>query len=364
MDNNIITYAKNKLDCFSNENFNSVDSLILSWVSYMHFPKSIANINNWEGVRLADLFLREHFDEMFYEMWNVEGSLELFTALVSSPRFRDIRIMGFTEDIDVEKEKQFSAMTFQLTPEMLYVAFRGTDSTLVGWKEDFNMAFRYPVASQLDAEKYVAEVAKHCTGNIRIGGHSKGGNLAVASAINCSADIQNRIERIYSHDGPGFLESVLQSDAFIAIEPKIEKTLPQSSIIGMLLEHQEDYRIVKSNRFSIWQHDPFSWVVDDNDFCLIERLTPDARYLDQTLNSWIKSLSEEERERFVDALYGVLNTTNPTTFSELHSEWQKNIPAILRATSKLDEDTRSFIIQTVKSLISFSIKNVPEIFKK
>lgn len=97
---------------------------------------------------------------MFYEMWNVEGSLDLFTALVSSPRFRDIRIMGFTEEIDVEKEKQFSAMTFQLTPKMLYVAFRGTDSTLVGWKEDFNMAFRYPVASQLDAEKYVAEIAK------------------------------------------------------------------------------------------------------------------------------------------------------------------------------------------------------------
>ena len=160
--------------------------------------------------------------------------------------------------------------------------------------------------------------------------------------------------------GPGFLEHVLQSEAWTAIAPKIDKTLPQSSLVGMLLEQQENFRVVTSDRFSVWQHDPFSWCVEEGDFCIVDGLTPKAQYLDRTLNRWLCGLSPQERERFVDSLYGLVDTTRITTFHQLRENWQENIPAILRAASQLDEDTKEFLFQTVKALVGLGVKHYPE----
>ena len=225
------------------------------------------------------------------------------------------------------------------------------------------MAFQYPVHSQLEAQKFLKEAVKHCTGKILIGGHSKGGNLAVSSALNCNSSIKNRIECIYSHDGPGFLESVLNSKNFKDISSKIEKTLPQSSLVGMLLENQENFNIIKSNRVSFLQHYPFSWIVENNDFCYLKDLTTNARFLDTTLNKWISSLSNAERERFVDSLYKILNINQNSTLTEFRCDWKKNLPAIIQATSKMDEDTKSFLQETVKALFALGFKSFPELFK-
>ena len=171
---------------------------------------------------------------------------------------------------------QFAAMTFDLPDGSSYIAFRGTDATIVGWKEDFNMAFQYPVPSQAEAADYLNEAARHCRGKLYVGGHSKGGNLAVYAAANCRPDVSARLARVFSHDGPGFLEQALQSEAFRQVLPKIEKTLPQSSMIGMLLEHQENYKIVKSSSISIWQHNPFSWEINGDDFSYRAPIPPMA----------------------------------------------------------------------------------------
>lgn len=361
---NIVTYAEQMLAPFSSEPFHSVDSLILSWISYMHLPSSLSDVHSWKGVRFADLFRAEYFEELFRRVWDTDSSRRLFTAMAASPRFRDIRVMGYTERIDKKEEKQFAAVSFQLNDDLCYVAFRGTDSTLVGWKEDFNMAFQYPVPAQEDARIYLEETACHCTGQMMTGGHSKGGNLAVYAAANASPAVQERILHAYSHDGPGFLDTVLQSEPFVAIRDKIDKTLPQSSLVGMLLEQQENYQIVESNRFSFWQHDPFSWVVEGNCFHFIKELTPDARYFDHTLNEWVRSMSIPERERFVDSLFGLIDTEHIDSVDQLRAERQKSIPSILRAASQMDADTKGFLTQTVRALLSLSIRNVPELLKK
>ena len=189
-------------------------------------------------------------------------------------------------------------MTFRFPAGFSYLAFRGTDSTIVGWKEDFNMAFRCPVPAQESAARYVDEAADAIDGPLLCGGHSKGGNLAVYGAAMCSSGARNRIERVFSHDGPGFVEEFLNGDAFASLSGRIDKTLPQSSIFGMMFETQEDYAIVESTEFSLLQHNPFSWVVDGCDFVYCERLSAGARYVDGSIREMLLAVSPGERERF------------------------------------------------------------------
>lgn len=355
---NIITYTQENLDTFDKLPFNSVDSLILSSAAYIHFPDIIEEVENWKGIRLQELYRAEYFEEMFHNIPLSDDTRQLFFALAASPRFRDIRVMGYTEQFDLNTEKQFSAMTFQVQPDLFYIAYRGTDSTLVGWKEDFNMAFQSPIPSQEEAVRYMEKATLYCTGRILTGGHSKGGNLAVYASAMCRENIQNRITKIYSHDGPGFLETTLQSKEFQRIDSRIEKTIPQSSIVGMLLEHQEAFRIVKSNKSGFMQHDQFTWEIEENDFIYIEQLTKDAKFADKTLTDWLKQLTEDDRERFIDTLYSVLTANNLTSIDDFKADWQTAIPATFHAISQLDGDTKKFILHTLKQLASMGIKNV------
>ena len=356
--NNIITYTQENLATFEELPFSSVDSLILSSAAYIHFPDILPDISNWKGVRLQELYRAEFFEEMFHNIPLGEDTKKLFFALAASPRFRDIRIMGYTEQFDLVSEKQFSAMTFMVHPDLYYIAFRGTDSTLVGWKEDFNMTFKSPIPSQEEAVRYMEKAALYCPGKILTGGHSKGGNLAVYAAAMCRENIRNRISKIYSHDGPGFLESTLNTLEFQSINSRIEKTLPQSAVIGMLLEHRENFEIVKSNSLGLLQHDQFTWEIEGNHFIYIEHLTKNAKFTDKTLSDWLNQLSEEERERFVDALYSVLSANNLTSIDDFKAEWQSAIPATFHALTQLDGDTKKFILHTLKKLASMGIKNV------
>ena len=354
---NIITYTQENLDTFDLQPFSSVDSLILSSAAYIHFPDVIPEVENWKGIRIQELYRAEYFEEMFHNIPLCDDTKQLFFALAASPRFRDIRVMGYTEQFDITTEKQFSAVTFQVQPDLSYIAFRGTDSTLVGWKEDFNMAFKSPIPSQEEAVRYIEKAALYCSGKILTGGHSKGGNLAVYAAAMCRENIQSRIMKVYSHDGPGFLESTLQSREFKNISARIEKTLPQSSIVGMLLEHQEDFTIVKSNKSGLLQHDQYTWEIEGNNFIYIENLTRDAKFADKTLTDWLNQISEDDRERFVDALYSVLNANNLTTIDDFRTDWQTAIPATWHAASHLDGDTKRFLLHTLKQLASMGIKN-------
>ena len=358
--NNIITYAQTNLDTFDVQPFGPVDSLILSSLAYIHFPQALSDLNCWKGIRLCELYRAEYFPEMFSHILVMQEDLkQLFFALAASPRFRDLRIMGFTEQWDESSQKQFSATTFQFAPDFTYVAFRGTDASLIGWKEDFNMAFQCPVPSQLEAVKYLEKASFYCTGALHVGGHSKGGNLAVYASAMCQKNTQERILSIHSHDGPGFLESVLASEKFQSITQRIQKTLPQASIVGMLLENQEEFQIVKSNRSGLLQHDPFSWLIEEKQFVYIEKLARDARFADKTLTDWLHGISPDDRERFVDSLYAVLTSGGLTTVDDLRKDWHTALPATIHAMTQLDSDTKKFLLHTLKELASLGLKNVP-----
>lgn len=355
---NILDYVRTELDGFQTKPFNAVDSLVLSQFSYVHLEELVPRLHDHaHAVPFGALLKAERFASMFPGKDN--NNRDLLFALAASPRFRDMTLNYYVSTFDAHQEQQFAAVTYQLPgTEAAYVAYRGTDGTPVGWKEDFNMAFMSSVPSQEEGAAYLNAVARRFPGNLRVGGHSKGGNLAVYSAMNCRPAVQDRIVAAFSHDGPGFKDDVFQRPQFLKIQDRILKTLPQASVVGMLLENQERYAIVRSSRFGIMQHDPYSWTVEHGDFQYVDHFASSALYMNKTLHQWLGTLTDEKREEFIDTLFCVLEATNVTTIDELSRDWQKNALAMLEAMKMVDAETRASVMQTIKALMVASAQNL------
>ena len=367
MSETVIDYVKTEMRTFSEHPFHEVDSLVLAQFSYIHLGNLIAPPAAGavrKPLTLQQLYRAECFGHYFEGQIDAVKNRKLLAACAASPRFRDIGIAYYEQEFDETKEKQFCAMTFFINADTAYLAFRGTDTTLVGWKEDFNMAFLTPVPSQEAALGYTLSVAKLFRGNLMLGGHSKGGNLAVYAAMMSPQRLQNRIISIYSHDGPGFRDNVFSSDGYLRISNRIHKTLPQSSLVGMLLEHQENYAIVESTAVGIIQHNPYSWIVRNGDFVRLTTLTSGADYLNRTLSDWLAGLENEQREQFVDALYSVIAATDLTSLTELRDNWQSELSALIENMKTMDEPTRRILHETLRSLMHMAVRNLPTQMQK
>ena len=344
--------------------FNEVDSLILCQLSYINFDGLIPHDFTKKGTTLAvasQLFFGSKDFSARVDNGPLinPGTTALLRVAGESARFRDMRVCGYVNRFDGAQEKQFAAITFLPDDGTLFIAFRGTDNTLVGWKEDFNMAFMTPVPSQLESVDYIQRCANKLKGKIRMGGHSKGGNLAIYAATFCGTKIQKRIEAIYNNDGPGFDASVIDTEGFRAICPRIHTFIPQSSIVGMLLDHEEGYTVVESSESGIMQHDPLSWHVVGAHFICLESITKRSQFIDQTVKTWLKELNMEQREKFIDTLFSVIETVEAKTISELSLKWVKNSATIIKALSKLDDATKEAVLQAIQLLFRAAKANMP-----
>lgn len=356
---NIIDYVENEFHTLSEKKFNPVDSLVLSQVTNYFYDDLVGNLSSLKPpIYFKDLLKAEYFEKMFRSFIIPKKNKQLLFALSASPRFRNIQINYHVSKIDPIAEEQFSATTFIINNEFAYLGFRGTDNTVVGWKEDFNMAFVSPVPSQVEGVKYVNTVSKLIPHKLYIGGHSKGGNIAVYSAINCNESIKSRIVTVYSHDGPGFREEVTKSDEFKSTRNKINKTIPYSSLVGILLENHEDYHVVKSNGIGgIMQHDPFSWEVGKDNFIYMSELSAKSKYVNKTLNKWLSEISDDKRKQFIEALFDILDSTKSETITDIAVNWKTNLPIILDAIKNMDPEEKILIMELFRQLAVLSIKN-------
>lgn len=209
--------------------------------------------------------------------------VDLLKLLAENRRYRNMKLTYYVNQIENESQMQFSAVTVQISKKLHFVSYRGTDNTLVGWKEDFNMSFTCPVPAQKSAVEYLEQVASKTTGELILGGHSKGGNLAVYAAAFCKQALQGRIATVYNFDGPGFSQKVIKAEGYINICNKVTTYVPQSSIVGMLLEHEEKYTIIHSNQLGIMQHDIYSWMVERNHLVTLREITNSSKVIDRTL---------------------------------------------------------------------------------
>ena len=348
-----LTYVRERMDTFLDRPLCAIDSLVFSWLAYAHLGEDQVNACLPEGIALHEMLRAEEFDNMFGSTWDPEGSRDLLFAVCASPRFRDARLTEFRFKTARSAEEQFAAMTFILPDGSSYVAFRGTDSTIVGWKEDFNMTFLNPVPAQEEARTYLEYVASVTTGPLYVGGHSKGGNLAVYAVATCNKSCRERVARVFSHDGPGFHREFCASDAYRNILPIMVKTVPKSSMIGAVLSEGPDCHpiIVESGGFSLFQHNPFLWEVDVESATFVEAdgFTASSRYFDSTLDAWMDKYSLAERARFVDALFDVIRVTGAKRFSDIMADRKTNVLLMLEAVEGLDPDLQQFIRDVLRS---------------
>jgi hypothetical protein len=247
---------------------------------------------------------------------------------------------------------QFSAMSFALTPRDTYIAFRGTDNTIVGWKENLNLAFQVQVPSQAQGLRYFERIASQVPGRLWTGGHSKGGNIAIYVGMTCAHELRRRLQCCFSHDGPGFTSTTLDDLEGIGISVPIDKTVPKSSIFGMLFEQDnQDARVVRSISSGFAQHDPLSWEVDGCDFVIEERMGRTASYVDTSLNAWIRRASLQERRQFVDAIFAIMTAGDEKYTHDLRTNWRVTAPRMVRAALDLDPEVRDVLVQEVLELV-------------
>ena len=407
---NILDLVNNDFTNFKDRKFNAVDSLILCELAYVCMPESIPKYNDDSNVLstvpLSELLRTEDFSSMFSSGSTKvdEFRKSLLLAVAASPRYRGMRVGEVLERFDESKvddscEQQFAAVTFDLTDCVGYrcfvVAFRGTDNTLVGWKEDFNMAFRCPVPAQESAAEYLLSIARrvhknYCNNsvnnnifhrifgyfanlfgkkteqadmsqsytlqndivnqnndsNIFVVGHSKGGNMAAYATMRLDAENQqlgDLVSKIYSMDGPSFGSDVVDPKVFSRVVSRIEKVVPQSAFIGLIMDTGVPYKVTLAESIGLMQHFGMYWQVKDGDFDYCDHVTPRALAVSKAANDWMLNLSFEERKRRIDGVYNALTSLGYPTFDEISAHWSELLPKILSIATHMDSKTYELI---------------------
>lgn len=356
------TYLKEYGDIpFTERPMNDVDSLVLCQFAYLKFDGLVPGIReNKSSVSLEELAAHPEAEKLFADERFEKDNRALFEGMLSGRRFRGMKLNCHINVVEKEWETQFAAITCLLEDGTIYVAFRGTDETIVGWKEDFNMAFLSPVPGQSLSVKYLNMVTARFPHSFYVGGHSKGGNLAMYSAMNCVPAVQERIIKIYSMDGPGFRPEVLKNCGYDRIADRVVKLLPHSSMVGMIFEWDTRYQVVESRSFGLAQHNPFNWKIKNGAFVLAEELYERARRTDNTINEWIISQDEKRIKMFVDTLYQVISASQADDLIAMTADWKRSMSGVVTAMKELDEDTAGMLQETVRELFELAKIHVRE----
>lgn len=349
---------------------NAVDSLILCQLSYLDFGGIVSKEFN-SKILLSDSaekFASDRFEER-KELGVLINprTVELLFVCAQSKRFGSLFLTGFRDTYSKKEEEQFSALTFlciQKNADFAFEAFRGTDDTIIGWKEDFNLAFMSEVKAQKDSLLYLEESIKNLKRFDHFcGGHSKGGNLAIFAGAKLSEKYQKQLKKIFNFDGPGFLKSTLQQPNFQSALKKTESYFPQESIVGMFFEHDSAFKVLKSSAKNIMQHDPIFWQTEPEDFELCENLSESSLFLNKVFNEWFVELTVSKREQFVEVLFGALESTQADTNSELAENWGRNGVQIVKSLSKLDKDIRDSALDSAIKFLKLAGQHLPEYLK-
>ena len=332
--------------------FNEIDSIILARFSYLIFDK--IKMNKKETIESISKKMKNFENDEF----RYNGDKELITYLGASKRFKHMIVTDYVQTNDKQIEQQFGAITIHISEKEIYLSYIGTDSTIYGWKEDFNMAFMENVPCQKEGKKYIEKISqKYPNKKIRIGGHSKGGNVAIYSAITSSKELKDKIIKVYNYDGPGFNKNIINKYSNDKIISKIETYIPQDSIIGRLLNHKEKMTIAFSLEKGIFQHDIYSWQVLKDDLIHSEKNTDISEDIDKTMTEWIELTTNEQRKIVIDAIFELFYSTDSETFGEMSKNISTNLPKVLKKYGEIAKEDKEMIKQMIK-IIATSYINI------
>ena len=342
---------------------NPVDALIFSTLAYVFYGDR-AKAEPTQAGTLRDCAAEFFTLDDLENRVRVKKDMDLLRTAAATARFGQTKLCLYENEFLPEQETQFAAMTFLLGDGTAFVVYRGTDNSLVGWKEDFNMAFQQSIPSQQLAQEYIHRVAQTCGRPMRVAGHSKGGNLAVFAAARCSPQVRARILEVYNNDGPGFTKYMMGDPGYLEMVPRIHTFVPQSSVIGMLLEHEEPYQVLRSSSVGIMQHDPYSWEVLGADFVRLEGITGSSQFMDATIKNWFAGMTNQERNQLVEEMYALLTTGSVEHATDVFQP--KNLLAYAKTLSAdadmrhlLSEEFQGLVCAARKAYATMSAKSLP-----
>ena len=335
---------------FEQDGFNEVDNLLFAYSAYTDLR---------EVIKPDEALTVHEADERFFALHTEEECLKSGSLIAHAPvvlrrmgaskRFGDLHITNYVREIDEDNDTQFSAMHFEISNRLTYVAFCGTDDTIIGWKEDFLMSYKV-VNAQIMAAEYLNRTAVKNFHKYIVGGHSKGGNLAAYGAMKAKEQIKKKIVSVYSNDGPGISDFAMDKEEFAAIKDRMIKIIPELSVFGTLFENNEKKLVIQSEKSGLYQHDAVGWMVSGKEFVRGVK-SQDSIVIQEVLNEFLNSLSVEEREKIVEEMYsafvkaGIHNTTDFT---------QKGIPVVLkfvREVSRINETAGKLLDQLLQILM-------------
>ena len=337
--------------------FKELDVLALTELTYLPFDRIVpqGDTTNIE-VRLSDAV---ELVDRTTDFIVTDQHLQLVDDLASSKRFKNIKLLNYVNEYEPDVQKQFAAMTYRLTMDVYLVVFRGTDDTLIGWKEDFHMTYMDHVPAQRRAASYLQNVMKEFPkGRFLVAGHSKGGNLATYACSYLPDQLSEQVHAIYCYDAPGLNKSIIKTEGYQRIAHLIHRFVPQGSIVGMMLEVPEPTTIVKSRAFGGFaQHDAFTWMVEKDGFVTLDQTNPDSQQMDQTLKQWVQEVPDSQLKKFFDTFFGLFLDAGITSINDLMN--LKNfskIKDIFQNTQDLDPTEREMLERLAKQLIDTRVQ--------
>ncbi len=337
--------------------FKELDVLALTELTYLPFDRIVpqGDTTNIE-VRLSDA---TDLVDRTTDFIVTDQHLQLVDSLATSKRFKNIKLLNYVDEYDPDVQKQFAAMTYRLTMDVYLVVFRGTDDTLIGWKEDFHMTYMDHIPAQRRAASYLQHVMKEFPkGRFMVAGHSKGGNLAAYACSYLPDQLFKQVDAIYCYDSPGLNKSIIKTEGYQRIAHLIHRFVPQGSIVGMMLEVPEPATIVKSRAFGGFaQHDAFTWMVEKDGFVTLDQTSPDSQQMDQTLKQWVQEVPDSQLKKFFDTFFGLFLDAGITSINDLMN--LKNfskIKDIFQNAQDLDPTEREMLERLAKQLIDTRVQ--------
>lgn len=351
---NMIDYLRWRGDLsFEKSAFCPPDALVLSMISYLDLKYSVPPFPSKEIVKITDAskkyYYGAHPTPQYNGIFLKDGLGSILKKASSCERFDSLSVSNYTSIHDISLQMQFSATVFHLPDKSLFIAFRGTDNSSIGWKENFSMSYQSIIPAQKQALKYLIEIATMYKGKIIVGGHSKGGNLALFASVNAPRKIRKRILAVYNFDGPGFEKSFYNTRSYKAVKDKCFTFIPDSSVVGMLF-YKDSFTVIKSNKKGIMAHDAFSWNIIQNDFVKVREVSEYSKKISKAINIWLDSMSINERKILVEALFSSSENQPFQRLYDFRELFFKKYGLLLKNTSKLDKENKETLMSFFKEL--------------
>jgi len=331
---------------FEEFSFNEIDNIIFSMLSYIDFREIVSsNFFNPKKISIVGKEFFDNYDSKIRRVRAIKNAIKILENIKDTKRYKDLLLYNYVYKSG--NDNQFGALTIELNKKQVYVSFEGTDHLIGGWKEDFMLSYMYPVKSQKLATKYLNRFI-FSNKKLIVGGHSKGGNLALVASMETNFIVKSKILSIYNNDGPGLLTPQYEAKSFKSIESRLISIVPNYSIVGILMRHSE-LIVVRSFRKSALSHDPLSWVVNDSSFERVE-LSSFSEALDSNIDSWLKGYTIVERRNLVEALFNIFEVLNIDSLIDLLDD-KKLIIMILKEAGKFDDTTKDMIRSLIKVIL-------------